>query len=278
MFQQAFGFQQASGFQQVSDLRDEARELDALLVTLDEATWWRPTPFKGWAPFDVVAHLHRTDCAALLAVTAPDEFIAMRTARTGQINAVTQQREHVQTRDPQVLLSGWRATLASLTDALHAGGAQSGEKGARYPWYGPDMGARSFASARQMEVWAHGQDVYDLLRRPRAPTDRLRNIAEMGVRTYGWTFANRQLAPPGPAPTVRLTAPSGALWGWHEDNDGAGRVEGSALEFCQVVTQGRNVADTQLKVQGNAATEWMRLAQCFAGPPADPPKQGERAW
>ena len=276
-------FQQASGFQQVSDLRAEARELDALLVTLDEADWWRPTPFKGWAPFDVIAHLHRTDLAALLAVTTPEEFVALRGKPGAKINAVAQQREHVRTRDPQLLLADWRSTLERLCDGLAAGGAQSGVNGARYPWFGPDMGARSFASARQMEVWAHGQDVYDLLRRPRTPTDRIRNIAEMGVRTYGWTFANRQLAPPGPPPKVRLTAPSGAVWTWnenagHDENNGAGLVEGSALEFCQVVTQGRNVADTRLAAGSHAAMEWMRLAQCFAGPPSDPPKKGERAW
>jgi hypothetical protein len=34
-------------FQQLSDLQEEARELDALLVTLTDDDWWRPTPFKG---------------------------------------------------------------------------------------------------------------------------------------------------------------------------------------------------------------------------------------
>jgi len=265
-------------FQQLSDLQEEARELDALLVTLTDADWWRPTPFKGWAAFDVLAHLHRTDQTGLLAVSSTAEFIAMRTARTGQINTVAAQREHVQTRDPQVLLSDWRAALARLIDALDAGGEK-----ARYPWYGPDMGARSFATARQMEVWAHGQDVYDLLRRPRPYADRLRNIAELGVRTYGWTFANRQLAPPGPPPVVRLTAPSGAVWTWNVDaqneaNVAAGLVEGLASEFCHVVTQGRNVADTKLLVQGHAALEWMKVAQCFASKASDPPWMGERVF
>ena len=265
-------------FQQLSDLQEEARELDALLVTLTDDDWWRPTPFKGWAAFDVLAHLHRTDQTGLLAVTSTAEFIAMRTARIGQINTVAAQREHVQTRDPQVLLADWRAALARLIDALDAGGEK-----ARYQWFGPDMGARSFATARQMEVWAHGQDVYDLLRRPRPYADRLRNVAELGVRTYGWTFVNRQLAPPGPPPVVRLTAPSGAVWTWNVDpqdeaNVAAGLVEGLASEFCHVVTQGRNVADTQLRVQGHAALEWMKVAQCFAGKASDPPAKGERVF
>jgi len=78
-------------------------------------------------------------------------------------------------------------------------------------------------------------------------------------------------------PYVRLTAPSGAIWEWNapsEDN----RVEGKAVEFCQVVTQVRNVADTGLVVAGGAARRWMAIAQCFAGPPENPPRPGERAW
>lgn len=53
-------------------------------------------------------------------------------------------------------------------------------------------------------------------------------------------------------------------------------MEGSAVEFFHVVTQGRNVADTRLLVQGHAALEWMKFAQCFAGKASDPPGKGER--
>ena len=53
-------------------------------------------------------------------------------------------------------------------------------------------------------------------------------------------------------------------------------MTGDALEFCQVVTQTRNVADTGLAVTGAPAKEWMRIAQCFAGPPEEPPPPGAR--
>jgi hypothetical protein len=43
-----------------------------------------------------------------------------------------------------------------------------------------------------------------------------------------------------------------------------------------VVTQVRNIADTQLSVTGEAARRWMAIAQCFAGPPNDPPAKGAR--
>ena len=60
----------------------------------------------------------------------------------------------------------------------------------------------------------------------RAPTmTGCRNIATIGVRTYGWTFVNRKLEPPAPAPYVRLTAPSCAIWEY-EDEQAAQRIEG----------------------------------------------------
>ena len=134
-----------------------------------------------------------------------------------------------------------------------------------------------FASARQMETWAHGQDIYDLKRAPRTNTARIRNIAQIGVRTYGWTFVNRGERVPEPAPYVCLTSPSGDTWEWNEPSE-TNCVKGDAVQFCHVVTQGRNIADVDLEVVGENASTWMAVAQCFAGGPNDPPAPGVRAW
>ena len=77
------------------------------------------------------------------------------------------------------------------------------------------------------------------------------------------------------APYVRLSGPEGAIWEWNEPS-ADNRVEGDALEFCQVVTQTRNAADTALVVVGAPARAWMAIAQCFAGPPEEPPAPGLR--
>jgi len=53
-------------------------------------------------------------------------------------------------------------------------------------------------------------------------------------------------------------------------------IEGNAEDFCQVVTQVRNIVDVNLNVVGEIANEWMSIAQCFAGPPEQPPKPGAR--
>ena len=65
---------------------------------------------------------------------------------------------------------------------------------------------------------------------------------------------------------MRLTGPSGATWEWN-DAIATSRIEGSAVDFCRVVTQTRNVRDTALIVTGDSARQWMEIAQCFAGPP-----------
>jgi hypothetical protein len=44
-------------------------------------------------------------------------------------------------------------------------------------------------------------------------------------------------------------------------------VVGSATDFCLVVTQRRNLADTDLVIEGDIAIEWMSVAQAFAGAP-----------
>ena len=142
-------------------------------------------------------------------------------------------------------------------------------------FYQPDMGIQMFTTARFMETWAHGQAIYDLKGVVREPTDRIKNIVAIGVRTFGWTFVNRRLEIPGPPPYVRLVAPSGEIWEYNDPSDEE-RVEGSALDFCLTVTQVRNVADTQLRVTGPVASRWMEIAQCFAGPPEDAPAKGAR--
>jgi uncharacterized protein (TIGR03084 family) len=260
--------------QQVTDFRAEADELHTLLVTLKEADWVRPTLFKSWTVNDVVQHLHESDLMAAASIAGPDRFAHYRTEmqalRDRGMSRLEATRHRLGSLTGTSLLERWYTGMGSLCDQLAALPPDT-----RLKWAGPDMGVRMFTTARQMETWAHGQEIFDLMSAQRQPTDRLRNIAEIGVRTYGWTFANRGLPLPGPAPHVRLHSPSGAIWQWNDpaqDNE----VSGNALDFCQVVTQVRNVADTALTVTGAPAQAWMDVAQCFAGPPEDPPKPGAR--
>jgi uncharacterized protein (TIGR03084 family) len=254
----------------------EADELHAFLGTLGGADWERPTGFMQWTPWDVVAHLHFFDVFSMLSLKGEDAFAARRDEFVKEIvgGATTAEiaRRDLGDLSPAELLGRWRQTCHDMAMQL----GESDPK-RRLPWFGPDMGVRMFTTARFMETWAHGQAVYDLMRVRRTATDRIKSIATIGVKTFGWTFVNRGLEPPGVPPHVRLVAPSGDIWEWNEPSD-SGRISGDAVEFCNVVTQVRNIADTSLEVEGEIATRWMSIAQCFAGGPVDPPEPGVRTW
>ncbi|UCE86946.1 MAG: TIGR03084 family protein [Deltaproteobacteria bacterium] len=256
------------------DFRDEVDELHAFLETLAPEDWERETQFMAWTPWDVVAHLHYFDLLSRVSLEGEDAFAPERTALFRAVAAGRTNKELARERfadlDAPKLLARWRETAHALAEAL---GACDPKR--RLPWFGPDMGVAMFTTARLMETWAHGQEIYDLVGAARTPTDRLKNIATIGVKTFGWTFANRTLEIPGPPPYVRLVAPSGAIWEWGEPNE-AECVRGDALDFCHVVTQVRNVADTKLEVRGPVAARWMAIAQCFAGGATDPPAPGAR--
>jgi len=258
--------------EQSDALREEGAALYELLGTLKPDDWSRITPFKNYSVYDVIAHLHTTDLSATIALKDPDGFREM--VRTGNraIGITGPKSQLADLADGDDLREAWHRYLNELCDLLG-----NIDIKLRVPWFGPDMSVRMFTSARQMETWSHGQDIYDLVRAPRTHTDRLKNIAQIGVRTFGWTFVNRGEEVPQPAPYVALTSPSGALWEWN-DKSATNCVTGDAVEFCRVVTQGRNIQDTELNMTGETATRWMEIAQCFAGGPQQPPAPGERAW
>jgi uncharacterized protein (TIGR03084 family) len=261
-------------FEQVEDFVAESEALHALLEPLGERDFETKTQFKGYTIGDVVAHLHHWNAAADLSLREPAAFqafwkgIAAGIAGGRTLPALAE--EWLAGLRGRALLAEWRRFYLEM-----AGHFRAADPKARVQWAGPDMSVRSSITARLMETWAHGQEVYDVLGVERVNGDRIRNIAQIGVHTFGWTFVNRKLAVPGPAPYVRLTAPSGAVWEWNAPREDE-RVEGDATEFCQVVTQVRALADTKLRVTGEVARRWMAIAQCFAGPASDPPAPGTR--
>jgi uncharacterized protein (TIGR03084 family) len=256
------------------DLHDEYRDLDALCATLTRREWHLRSAFYGWTPWDEVAHLCYFDETALQSVREPERFaveaprLSERTANGEEISVIA--REAYGHLDGPALLGHWRTHYEDLAQAL-----LPLDPKARLAWYGPPMSARSFATARLMETWAHGQDVWDVLRRRRPATDRLKHIAHLGVTTFAWTFVNRKLPVPDIALHVALQAPQGGRWTWG-DPSSEHKVTGSAEDFCLVVTQRRHVDDTSLECTPGPVADWLRIAQCFAGEPADGPKPGVR--
>ncbi|MGP4084612.1 TIGR03084 family metal-binding protein [Streptomyces sp. KR55] len=246
----------------LDDLRAESDELDRLVAELSPERWTLPTPAPGWTIAHQIAHLAWTDRSALLAVTDEDGFRGLvEQALAAPDTFVDQGAEEAARLPPAELLSRWREGRTALDDAL-----RKAPQGARFPWYGPPMSAASLATARLMETWAHGLDVADSLGVTRAPTDRIRHIAWLGVRTRDFAFGVHGLPAPTDPVRVELRSPSGELWVYGPEG-APQRLTGPALDFCLLVTQRAHRADLALRAEGPDADRWLDIAQAFAGPP-----------
>lgn len=256
----------------IQDLQDECDTLRTFLESLGPADWLRQTQFFDWTVADEVMHLHLIDRFGMASLQTPERFSDLvAEVRAGQARGFelsNRMRDQYGRLSPPDLLAAWTETWRAMVGIFAASDLER-----RIPWFGPEMSVASFAAARQMEVWAHGQDIYDVMRVRRINRDRIRNICDLGVRTQGWSFRNRGLDKPAP-PEVRLTAPSGTEWTWSEG--GTEAIVGPAEDFALVVTQRRHVDDTRLCVTGANARRWMEIAQCFAGAPETGPASGER--
>lgn len=256
---------------QAEDFRAESEALYKLLEPVAPERFDEATQFKHWTINAVLQHLHFWNRMAGYQITdetaLADNLKAIMVASGGMRAFENDALDGLQGGE---LLSAWRTGFHETADLF----AETDPK-QRLKWAGPEMSARSSITARLMETWAHGQEVYDHLGVVRKNDDRIRNIVVLGVNTYKWTYATRGETAPEPMPFLELTAPSGETWTYGEPDE-AERISGLAEEFCQVVTQTRNIADTGLVVTGPKARDWMSRAQCFAGPPETPPPPGTR--
>ena len=260
--------------QQAKDFLAESDDVYALVADLSSDSFAQATAFKNWSIEDIIQHLHFWNEAALLSLTDAAGFEAFFKPVGEHIfsgkDLKLYERQHFASVTGFELIESWRGLYQKTAEAF-----ATADPSQRVAWVGPSMSARSSITARQMETWSHAQAIYDVLGVDRVDTDRIRNIVVLGINTYGWTFVNRKLDVPDPMPYVSLTAPSGDVWNYgdpQEDNC----IQGSAVAFAQVVTQTRNVVDTDLQVVGDSANLWMANAQCFAGAPNPVPEPGVR--
>ena len=260
--------------QQAHDYLAEASELANILTGQPESIFAQKTLFKSWTINDVIGHLYMFDVAALKSLQSAAEFDAFYTQISERLDEgmslLESQYPYLKDLSGKRLFLKWQKNSQNLGKAY----AKSDPK-KRLKWVGPDMSAMSSITARQMETWAHGQEIFDALGLSRPAHDRIKNICHLGVATFGWSFQNRRIEVPQPRPYVSLKAPSGKIWEWNNP-ESPYSIQGEALDFATVVTQVRHIRDTNLKIKGAIAKQWMEIAQCFAGKPENPPVQGTR--
>jgi uncharacterized protein (TIGR03084 family) len=246
----------------LADLAAESEQLRAAVAGLSEERWRTPTPAEGWDVATQIAHLAWTDeCAVIAATDKPawDRLVEQAIAdMDGFVDKGALEGGAVPSAE---LLARWDGSREALARALRD--LPPGEK---LPWFGPPMSAASMATARFMETWAHALDVYEALGIDVRPTDRVRHVCHLGVRTRGFSYVTNGLTPPASEIRVELTAPGGETWTWGPE-DADQRVTGSAWDFARLVTQRVHRDDTDLVAEGDDAAQWLTIAQAFAGPP-----------
>lgn len=248
----------------LADLAAEGDQLRDTVAGLDEQGWRTPTPAAGWDVATQVAHLLWTDEVAVAAATDKEAWDALvLRAMEDPTGFVDASALEVAELAPAALLARWDDARTALAAALRDHPA-----GEKIPWFGPPMSPASMATARFMETWAHARDVHEALGQVPEPTDRIRHVAHLGVRTRDFAFSVHRLEPPAQEFRIELKAPSGETWTWGPEG-AAQSVTGSAYDFCLLVTQRVHRADTDLVAVGDDAERWLGIAQAFAGPPGE---------
>ncbi|APG61809.1 TIGR03084 family protein [Sphingorhabdus lutea] len=259
--------------QQAQDFFIENEKISTLIRGLDDAALSMPTKFKNWTIIEIIRHLHMWNVAAhysLIDEAVFDSFFDDLSDFLSKGELREFEKIFVDGQNGQSMVAIWQDFYPRLFGAF----TQIDPK-KRVKWAGPSMSAKSSITARLMETWAHGQAIFDILGVLRPERDStLRNITILGINSLGFNHKIRKLHAPEILPRLTLTAPSGEIWEFGEDENNS--IKGSAVGFCQTITQCRNVADTDIIATGPIAQNWMAIAQCFAGRPHDPPKIGTR--
>jgi len=245
----------------VADLAAEVASLAEVVDPLDDDTLRLLTPADGWTVVDQLGHLAAFDDHGARAITDPEGFRAeVAELQAAGANPVQEAVEVGRTMEPSAVRTWWTDASARMR---HAAGTLSAAQ--RLPWYGPDMGALSFVTARLMETWAHGQDLRDTLGLEPSVSGRLRHVVDLGVRARPYSYVVRGLEVPAEPVRVEALAPDGTTWVWGPE-DAEDRLAGTALDMALLLTQRRHLSDLSVDVTGHVAGEWAGIAQAYAGP------------
>lgn len=244
------------------DLMAESERLHGVLEHLDEAGWNTPTGCVPWTIKDQASHIAWNDEAAVRALEDPDAFRADKPTTPEGVQRMVDKVITDHHDLPGAELLAWlRRARSALLDA-----SAGRDPRMRMPWYGPDMSLASKLTARFMESWAHGYDVYDALGVTMEPTDRVRHVVFLGLQAIPNSYIANGLEPPSEPVRLELTSPSGETWAMGKP-EAIDVVRGPAFDLARVVTQRTHIGDTDLTAVGPVATEWLGIAQAFAGPP-----------
>lgn len=250
----------------LSDLIAEQSIADAFVDALSEAQWneticsdLRVYDIEGiWKIRDVVSHIAIFDEAA--AELATGNANEIKDVTGGRMSENLIYLPHAELSKSE-LLSQWRINRAKLANALY-----NCDPKQRIPWApGLPMSARSLATARLMETWAHFVDIYDHFGIDIKANSRLPHILFLSWQSRPNAYRINGAQLPDSKLFLSLTLPDGSVWEKGEENE-ENYIKGEALEWALVAIKRRNWMDTALEIKGSEACRFADFAQTFAGP------------
>ncbi|GHE98178.1 maleylpyruvate isomerase family mycothiol-dependent enzyme [Streptomyces fumanus] len=243
---------------ELGDLAEEQQDFAALLRSLADADWRRPSAAAGWTVADQVAHLADTEEVAADTLTGGERAFAVAVPRHRTAEEFTAAGCRRGDGLGPARLTAWWEESAARTRRLLA----ARDPGDRVAW-GLGMTARTFATARQMEHWAHGLDIRDALGRPVDEPARLLRIAALGHSTLRYALARERVPwPRGRSLRLELTARDGTR---HTVGpaDATDVLHGPLLAWCRTATRRSRADPAAWRADGELAALALRYARAY---------------
>ncbi|WP_019849639.1 TIGR03084 family metal-binding protein [Desulfitobacterium sp. PCE1] len=253
----------------LSDLLAEQSLVDTLVSDLSEEQWLKPLPVEMWNIKDAIIHIAFFDYAAnkLMSGEAED-LVKLADAESGQDQYVRATSFHHLTGAE--VLSWWREERTRMAASFYEKNSKD-----RIPWApGLPMSAKSLASARLMELWAHSVDIYDALGLEPVVRERITSTLFLSWQARPNAYRINDLEMPATPIYLELILPSGEIWAKGEPS-AENRIKGSAKDWALVAIRRRNWMDTDLEVVGEEAQRYASIVQTYAGW-ADPAPAAKR--
>jgi len=253
-----------------TDLLAEGEELERLVAGLTPEQWSLPTPAPGWTIAHQVAHLAFIAHLAGASASDPEEFERLAApARVDFQGSVDAALAEYLAESPAAILKRWHTEQEAAAKALAAVPA-----GQMVPWLVNPLPPVVLAAAGIMELFGHGQDIYDALGRQREYTDRIMYLAAFGTLVRDFGYQAHGLTPPAKPFRFELISPSGQVAEFGPA-DALQRITGPAVDFCLLITRRRHHDDLGLIAYGDEALHWLEIAQAYRGPAGEGRRPGQ---
>jgi len=156
---------------------------------------------------------------------------------------------------PQDVIEWWRGGRAKVIEPLSHMSEDD-----RVEWIQGTMSAKTFATFRLMETWAHGLDIYQALDIEVEDTARIRHVCWLGWKTLPYAFKEAGL---DYTPIrVEVIGPGYAKWVYGPE-DADDLIKGSASEWARIVVRRVSPKKVRLKVTGETANRAIEVAQAY---------------